>query len=194
MDQPVIVRCPWVPVDKPLYVSYHDEEWGVPEWDDRALFAKLCLDGAQAGLTWWTILQRRENYYQAFDNFDPEKMARYDDLKSAALLQNPGIIRNRAKVHAFIQNARAYLEVQQEHGSFGEYLWSFVGGQPIIHHLKTLADYPAQSPESQAMSKALKAHGFSFVGPTICYAFMQAVGMVNDHSEACFRRSAGSLK
>lgn len=182
-------RCPWVPLDKSLYVTYHDEEWGVPVHDSRALFAKLCLDGAQAGLTWWTILQRRENYYRAFDQFDPEKMARYDSAKVAALLQDPGIIRNRAKVNSFIKNAQAYLTLQDELGSFSDYLWSFVGGLPIQHHLQVLTDYPAVSPESEAMSKALKKRGFAFVGPTICYAFMQAVGMVNDHSVDCFRRT-----
>ena len=179
-------RCPWVPLDKPLYVQYHDEEWGVPVYDDRALFAKLCLDGAQAGLSWWTILQRRENYYAAFDQFDPVKMAAYGEDKVVELLANPGIIRNRQKVRAFIRNAQAFLRLQAE-GSFSAFLWDFVGGKPIVHRLRSLADYPAQSPESASMSKALKKRGFSFVGPTICYALMQAVGMVNDHTVDCFR-------
>jgi DNA-3-methyladenine glycosylase I len=184
------VRCPWVPLDKALYVQYHDEEWGVPVWDDRLLFAKLCLDGAQAGLSWWTILQRRENYWQAFDRFDPQKIARYDEGKIAALLQDPGIIRNKQKVRSVVKNARGFLQVQAEHGSFSDYVWSFVGGEPIQHRIQLLEDYAATSPESEALSKALKKYGFSFVGPTIVYAFMQAVGMVNDHSLDCFRREA----
>jgi DNA-3-methyladenine glycosylase I len=181
-------RCPWVPLDKPLYVRYHDEEWGLPVYDDRALFAKLCLDGAQAGLSWWTILQRRENYYKAFDGFNPEKIVHYDDKKVAALLEDAGIIRNRLKVQSVIKNARGYLEIMAETGSFSGYLWDFVGGKPIANAPRRLEDYQATSPESEAMSKALKKRGFSFVGPTIVYAFMQAVGMVNDHSADCFRR------
>ncbi len=181
------IRCPWVPLDKALYVQYHDEDWGMPVYDDRRLFAKLLLDGAQAGLSWWSILQRRETYYAAFDNFDAEKIARYDEAKVAELLTDPGIIRNRAKVRAFIKNAQAYLDLQAELGSFSDYLWGLVGGAPIIHKIETLDDYQATSPESEAMSKALKKRGFSFVGPTICYAFMQAVGMVNDHAVDCFR-------
>jgi DNA-3-methyladenine glycosylase I len=188
-------RCPWVPLDKPLYVQYHDEEWGVPVRGDQALFAKLCLDGAQAGLSWWTILQRRDNYYLAFDGFDPQKIARYGDAKIAELLANPGIIRNRQKVNAVIANARAYLEIMEETGSFSDYLWGFVGGRVVRHELRHLQDYPATSPESEAMSKALKQRGFAFVGPTIVYAFMQAVGMVNDHAVHCFRRDqAGAGK
>lgn len=179
-------RCAW-PGDDPLYVAYHDEEWGLPVYDDQALFAKLLLDGAQAGLSWITILRKRENYYTAFDNLVPEKMARYDDAKIAELLANPGIVRNKLKVNAFIKNAQAYLKLQAELGSFSNYLWSFVGGAPIVNHWETLAELPATSPESEAMSKALKQFGFSFVGPTICYAFMQAVGMVNDHTTDCFR-------
>ena len=179
-------RCPW-PGDDPLYVAYHDEEWGVPVYEDQPLFAKLLLDGAQAGLSWITILRKRENYYIAFDGFDPEKIARYGDDKIAELLANPGIVRNRQKVTAFVRNAQAYLKLQDELGSFSDYLWSFVGGVPIVNNWKTLADLPATSPESEAMSKDLKKHGFSFVGSTICYAFMQAVGMVNDHTVDCFR-------
>ena len=181
-----LVRCPW-PGSDPLYLAYHDREWGVPVRDDRALFAKLLLDGAQAGLSWITILRKRENYYAAFDNFDPQKIARYDEAKIAELLANPGIVRNRQKIRAFIRNAQAYLRLQDELGSFSDFLWGFVGGEPIVNAWQTVEELPATSPESEAMSKALKARGFSFVGPTICYAFMQAVGMVNDHLVSCFR-------
>jgi DNA-3-methyladenine glycosylase I len=179
-------RCAW-PGDDPLYVIYHDEEWGVPVYDNQALFAKLLLDGAQAGLSWITILRKRDNYYTAFDGFNPEKMARYNDAKIADLLANPGIVRNRQKVHAFVRNAQAYLDLQAELNSFSDYLWGFVGGAPIVNAWKSMAELPATSPESVAMSKDLKKRGFSFVGPTICYAFMQAVGMVNDHTVDCFR-------
>jgi DNA-3-methyladenine glycosylase I len=179
-------RCAWAGED-PLYVSYHDEEWGVPVYNDQALFAKLLLDGAQAGLSWITILRKRESYYAAFDDFDPEKMAHYDETKIAALLDNPGIIRNRQKVNAFVRNAQVYLTLQDELGSFSDYLWGFVGGSPIVNTWETMPELPTTSPESEAMSKALKKRGFSFVGPTICYAFMQAVGMVNDHTTNCFR-------
>ncbi len=181
-----LTRCPWHGTD-PLYTRYHDEEWGVPVYDDQQLFAKLILDGAQAGLSWITILRKRENYWAAFDNFDAEKIARYDDAKVAKLLQNPGIVRNRLKINAAIKNAQAYLRMREEGISFSDFLWSFVDGSPIDNALKTPADYVATSPESEAMSKALKKRGFSFVGPTICYAFMQAVGMVNDHLCTCFR-------
>jgi DNA-3-methyladenine glycosylase I len=180
------IRCAWAG-DDPLYVAYHDEEWGVPVYDDQPLFAKLLLDGAQAGLSWITILRKRANYYAAFDDFDPEKMACYDEAKIAELLANPGIVRNHLKVNAFVKNAQAYLKIQEEQGSFSDYLWGFVGGAPIVNSWKTMADLPATSPESEAMSKDLKKRGFSFVGPTICYAFMQAVGMVNDHTMECFR-------
>ena len=179
-------RCEWSGSD-PLYMSYHDEEWGVPVYNDQDLFTKLLLDGAQAGLSWITILRKRENYYQAFDSFDPLKMAFYDDAKITELLSNPGIVRNRQKINAFIQNARAYLKIKQELGSFSNYLWGFVGGEPIVNAWTTMSQLPAVSPESEAMSKDLKKRGFSFVGPTICYAFMQAVGMVNDHEVGCFR-------
>ena len=181
-----ITRCPW-PTKDPLYFRYHDEEWGVPVFDDRQLLAKLILDGAQAGLSWITVLRKRENYWQAFDNFDPEKMARYDEAKIAELMENAGIIRNRQKINSAIKNAQAYLRLKKELGSFSEYLWGFVGGEPIVNALQTEADYVATSPESVAMSKDLKKRGFSFVGPTICYAFMQSVGMVNDHLVSCFR-------
>ncbi|GAB4278409.1 MAG: DNA-3-methyladenine glycosylase I [Candidatus Promineifilaceae bacterium] len=181
-----IVRCPWCG-DDPLYVAYHDEEWGVPVYDDKLLFAKLILDGAQAGLSWITILRKRENYWQAFDRFDPEKIARYDAAKIAALLQNPGIVRNRLKVEAAVKNARGYLNIQEKHGSFSDFLWQFVGGEPVQNAWPSLAQLPTETAESRAMSKALKKEGFNFVGPTICYAFMQAVGMVNDHLTTCFR-------
>jgi DNA-3-methyladenine glycosylase I len=183
------LRCPWVPLDKPLYVSYHDDEWGVPVLDDLALFAKLCLDGAQAGLSWWTILQRRENYYRAFDGFDPARIVRFDDRKVEALLQDPGIIRNRLKVWSVIKNARGYLEIMEQTGSFSRFLWDFVGGTPQVNTPVKLSDYRTTSTEAEAMSTALKKRGFTFVGPTIVYAFMQAVGMVNDHSASCFRRT-----
>ena len=181
-----LIRCPWLTND-PLYLRYHDEEWGVPVYDDQLLLAKLILDGAQAGLSWITILKKRENYWLAFDNFDPEKMARYDDIKISELMENAGIVRNRLKINSAIKNAQAYLRLREEIGSFGEYLWGFVGGKPIVNALQSEADYVATSPESIAMSKDLKKRGFNFVGPTICYAFMQAVGMVNDHLVTCFR-------
>lgn len=181
-----INRCTWPGAD-PLYIEYHDNEWGVPIYDDQLLFAKLILDGAQAGLSWITILRKRENYWQAFDNFDPEKIARYDDAKFSELMNNPGIVRNRQKINAAINNAKAYLVLKQELDSFSNYLWGFVGGKPIINTWGELSQIPAVSPESEAMSKDLKKRGFSFVGPTICYAFMQAVGMVNDHLVDCFR-------
>ena len=170
-----LIRCPWCGTD-PLYVQYHDEEWGVPVYDDQALFAKLILDGAQAGLSWITILRKRENYYRAFDNFDPVRMAAYDEAKLAALLADPGIVRNRLKIRAAVQNAQAYLRIQAEEGGFSDFLWQFVGGRPIQNNWRTLADFPAKTAESEAMSKALRRRGFNFVGPTICYAFMQANG------------------
>ncbi len=179
-------RCPW-PGGDPLYVAYHDEEWGVPVYDDQQLFAKLILDGAQAGLSWITILRKRQAYYRAFDQFDPEKMARYDEAKFATLMNDPGIVRNRLKIRAAIQNAQAYLNIQEELSSFSEFLWGFIGETPRVNRWTLIDQIPTQSPESQAMSKALKQRGFNFVGPTICYAFMQAVGMVNDHLVDCFR-------
>lgn len=180
------IRCEWCGQD-PLYVQYHDEEWGVPVYDDQQLFAKLILDGAQAGLSWITILRKRESYWAAFDQFDPEKIARYDEAKIASLLQNPGIVRNRLKVQSAVKNARAYLDILQQEGSFGAFLWQFVDGQPIHNEWRSLRELPAETAVSQAMSKALKKRGFTFVGSTICYAFMQAVGMVNDHVVDCFR-------
>lgn len=179
-------RCAWCG-DDPLYVSYHDEEWGAPIYDDQLLFAKLILDGAQAGLSWITILRKRENYWAAFDQFDPEKIARYDETKIAELLQNPGIVRNRLKVQSAVKNAQAYLEIMEKESSFSRFLWNFVDGRPIQNSWRSLSELPAETAESRAMSKALKKRGFSFVGPTIVYAFMQAVGMVNDHVVDCFR-------
>lgn len=179
-------RCAWAGSD-PLYVKYHDEEWGVPAHNDRHLFEMLILEGAQAGLSWSTILNKRESYRAAFDGFDPLIVAQYDEAKIAALLANPGIVRNKLKVNAAVLNARAFLAVQAEFGSFDTYIWGFVGGKPIVNHRKTLRDIPAETDESRAMSKALLKRGFKFVGPTICYAYMQAVGMVNDHTLTCFR-------
>jgi DNA-3-methyladenine glycosylase I len=179
-------RCQWAE-NHPLYHVYHDEEWGMPSHNDRHLFEMLILDGAQAGLSWLTILKKRENYRQAFDNFDAEKMAAYDDQKITELMNNPGIIRNRLKILSAIKNARAFLKIQAEFGSFDAYIWKFTGGATIQNRWATVADIPALTPESEAMSKDLKKRGFSFVGPTICYAFMQSAGMVNDHTTDCFR-------
>lgn len=181
-------RCAWATND--LAIRYHDAEWGVPLHDDRALFELLILEGAQAGLSWDTILRKRDRYRTAFDDFDAETMARYDQDKVSALLADPGIIRNRAKIAAAIQNARAFLAVQEEFGTFDRYIWRFVGGRPRINAWPTLAALPAQTAESEAMSKDLKRRGFAFVGPTICYAFMQSAGMVNDHTTDCFRYAA----
>ncbi|MGH8549251.1 MAG: DNA-3-methyladenine glycosylase I [Methylococcales bacterium] len=179
-------RCDW-PGSDPLYIAYHDLEWGVPEFDDRALFAKLILDGAQAGLSWITILRKREAYYQAFDHFDAEKIARYDERDMIALMQNPGIVRNELKIRSVVKNARGFLKIIEESGSFSDFLWQFVDAKPIVNHWHRQSDIPALSEQSKAMSKTLKRYGFSFVGPTILYAFMQAVGMVNDHVVDCFR-------
>jgi DNA-3-methyladenine glycosylase I len=181
-----IQRCAWSTSD-PLYISYHDQEWGVPVHDDRLLFEFLILEGAQAGLSWITILRKRENYRQAFDRFDPQKIARYGDEKIAELLNNAGIIRNRAKINAAIGNARAFLAVQEEFGSFDAYIWRFVGGKPIDNAWTEMSQIPAKSAEAEALSKDLKRRGFKFIGPTICYAHMQATGMVNDHTVDCFR-------
>jgi DNA-3-methyladenine glycosylase I len=186
-NAPMKTRCAWCPADNPLYIRYHDEEWGVPVHDDRKLFEMLILEGAQAGLSWLTILKRRDGYRKAFARFDAKKIARYDKRKMAALMKNPGIIRNRLKIAATVANARAFLEVQKEHGTFDRYIWSFVGGKPRLNHRKSGERLPAQTPEAEAMSADLKKRGFRFVGPTICYAFMQAVGMVDDHSADCFR-------
>jgi len=178
------IRCPW-PGDDPLYVAYHDEEWGVPEYDDRALFEKLILDGFQAGLSWITILRKRDNFRKAFDNFDPKKIARYNDKKIAALMNDAGIVRNRAKIEGAVKSAQAYLTIMEEGPGFSKLLWGFVGGQPRINQFKGRGDVPAATPESIAMSKELVKRGFKFVGPTIVYAFMQATGMVNDHLVTC---------
>lgn len=180
------IRCDWVN-DDPLYIAYHDEEWGVPVRDDLQLFEQLLLEGAQAGLSWYTILKKREGYRRAFDGFDPERMARYCDRKIAALLADEGIVRNRLKVHAAVGNARAWLELRESGEGFADFLWSFTGGKPIINEWHRLEDVPTSTPASQAMSRELKRRGFRFVGPTICYAFMQAAGMVNDHLVSCFR-------
>jgi DNA-3-methyladenine glycosylase I len=178
------MRCSWAGTD-PLYVKYHDKEWGVPLHDDRRLFEMLILEGAQAGLSWITILRKRPAYRKAFDNFDPRKVARYDARKKRSLLADAGIVRNRLKIDAAVTNARAFLEVQKEFGSFDTYIWQFVGGSPIVNRRTTMTDVPATTAESDAMSKDLKKRGFRFVGSTICYAFMQATGMVNDHVRGC---------
>ena len=180
-------RCPWAKSD--LYVQYHDTEWGVPIHDDRLLFEFLILEGAQAGLSWETILKKRPAYREAFDQFDPTVMARYGEKKVQALLSNPGIIRNRLKIDAAVQNARSFLAVQEEFGSFDAYLWRFVDGSPKQNAWKSMKQVPATTPESDALTKDLKRRGFKFVGSTICYAFMQAVGMVNDHLAGCFRHA-----
>ena len=181
-------RCPWCG-DDPIYVAYHDEVWGVPEYDSLALFEKLCLDGQQAGLSWLTILKKQASYRAAYDHFDPERIARYDDRKIQALLQDPGIIRNRLKVHSIIRNAKSYLQMTSDGGSFSDFLWSFVGGKPLQNQWQAFEDVPVYTPEAEAMSRALKQQGFNFVGPTIVYAFMQATGMVNDHLVYCPRHA-----
>jgi DNA-3-methyladenine glycosylase I len=181
-------RCAWAGSD-PLYVAYHDQEWGVPVHDDRLMFEFLILEGAQAGLSWSIILKKRENYRAAFDNFDPVRVARYDDIKVAELLANPGIVRNRLKIASAIQNARSFLAIQDEFDSFDAYVWRFVGGAPKRNTWKSLAEIPAKTAESDALSTDLIQRGFKFVGSTICYAHMQAVGMVNDHVIGCFRYS-----
>jgi len=179
-------RCAWVTAD-PLYLAYHDDEWGVPVHDERRLFEMLVLEGAQAGLSWITILKRREGYRKAFAGFDPEKVARFTPARIEKLLVDPGIIRNRAKVEAAVANARAVLALRREAGGLDRLLWSFVGGRPKQNRWSSPGEIPAETPESKAMSKELKRRGFAFVGPTVCYAFMQAVGLVNDHATFCFR-------
>ncbi len=181
-------RCPWPGTD-PLYLAYHDEEWGIPEWDDRALFEKLILDGFQAGLSWITILRKREAFRAAFDRFDPERIARYDEAKIDALMQDKGIVRNRAKIESTVKSARAFLAIQEARG-FARYLWDFFDGRTIVNHYRTVAEVPAQTPLSVAIAKDLKARGFNFCGPTVVYAFCQATGMVNDHLVSCFRHAA----
>jgi len=180
------VRCPW-PGDDPLYLAYHDEEWGVPLHDDRALFELLVLEGAQAGLSWITVLRKREAYRRAFDGFEPTRIARYSEARIARLLRDPGIVRNRAKVRGTVASARAFLSLVAETGSFARHLWSFVDGRARQNRRATMRDVPAETPESRALSKDLRRRGFTFVGPTICYAFMQAAGLVNDHLVSCYR-------
>jgi DNA-3-methyladenine glycosylase I len=181
-------RCGWVS-DDPLYLDYHDREWGVPLHDDRQLFEMVILEGAQAGLSWITVLKKRENYRLAFNQFDVQKIARYDARKKRSLMNNAGIIRNRLKIDATIGNARAFLEIVEEHGSFSDYIWGFVDGRPLVNRWRTLADVPVSTQQSDALSKALTSRGFKFVGTTICYSFMQAVGMINDHVTTCFRHA-----
>jgi len=182
----VIKRCAWAQ-SSPLEAEYHDTEWGMPSRDDHHLFEMLILEGAQAGLSWSTILNKRITYRKAYHDFYPEKVARFNAKSVERLLADPGIVRNRLKVAASIQNAKAFLQVQEEHGSFSKFVWDFVDGKPIVNRWRSLKDIPAETVESQALSKALKQRGFKFVGPTICYAFMQSVGMVNDHEVSCFR-------
>ncbi|MEO6021971.1 MAG: DNA-3-methyladenine glycosylase I [Burkholderiales bacterium] len=188
-DQTNVTRCAWVSAD-PDYVRYHDEEWGVPVHDDRVLFEFLILEGAQAGLSWLTILRKRENYRLAFDGFDVAKIARYDAARIRALLADPGIVRNTLKVNAAVQNAKAFMAVQKEFGSFDAYVWQFVGGQTKVNHWRAISEAPAKTAESDALSKDLLKRSFKFVGSTICYAYMQAVGMVGDHTTDCFRYRA----
>jgi DNA-3-methyladenine glycosylase I len=182
-----VKRCAWTPADDPLYVAYHDEEWGVPSHDETHLYEMLVLEGAQAGLSWSTILHKREGYRRAFAGFDPEAVARFGPADTERLLQDSGIVRNRLKVESAISNATRVLEVQEAEGSLAAYLWGFVDGKPIVGKFRELGDLPAETAESQAMSKDLKRRGFRFVGPTSCYAFMQSAGMVNDHVTSCFR-------
>ena len=185
----MVKRCTWVG-DNPIYLDYHDTEWGVPEHDDRALFEKLILDGFQAGLSWLIILRKRDNFRHAFDGFEPAKIAGYKKRKIEALMKDAGIVRNRAKIEGTVLNARGYLKILDEVGSFDKYLWQFTDGRTLQNKWRTLSEMPAETAESKAMSKALRERGFKFVGPTICYAFMQAVGMVNDHATNCFRYKA----
>lgn len=181
-------RCPW-PKDDPLYLAYHDHEWGVPEYDDRALYEKLVLDGFQAGLSWITILRKRENFRRAFDDFAPEKIAHYTPKKIEKLMQDAGIVRNRAKIEGAVLSARAYLDIMAKGPGFSTLLWDFVDGLPKINHFRSMAEVPAETPRSRALSKELSARGFKFCGPTIIYAFMQAIGMVNDHLVKCHRHA-----
>ena len=194
MKQPVVhsdglPRCPW-PGQDPLYVAYHDEEWGVPEYDDRALYEKLMLDGFQAGLSWITILRKRDNFRKAFDDFEPEKIARYTPKKIERLMQDAGIVRNRAKIEGAVNSARAYLEIMEKGPGFSALLWDFLDGKPKVNHFRTRGQVPAETDISRKMSKELVGRGFKFVGPTIVYAFMQATGMVNDHVVQCHRHAA----
>ena len=188
-----VVRCPW-PKDDPLYIAYHDEEWGVPEYDDRALYEKLVLDGFQAGLSWITILRKRDNFRRAFDGFEPEVIARYGKRKVTALMNDAGIVRNRAKIEGTILSARGYLEIMEKGQGFSALLWNFVDGEPQVNHRRSIAEVPPETPLSRAISKELSLRGFKFVGPTIVYAFMQAVGMVNDHLVKCHRHPDHAAK
>jgi len=185
-----LTRCPWATAD-PLIIAYHDREWGVPVHDDRTLFEFLVLEGAQAGLSWLTILRKRENYRRAFDGFDPARVAAYDEARVAELLADPGIVRNRLKINAAVTNARAFLNVQAEFGRFDDYVWRFTGGRPVVNQWQRAADVPSETEGSRALSRDLKRRGFRFVGPTIVYSFMQAVGMIDDHLMSCFRRAGG---
>jgi DNA-3-methyladenine glycosylase I len=183
----VLKRCFWAETDDPLYLAYHDQEWGVPVHDDRLLFEFLILEGAQAGLSWYTILRKRQNYHLAFDGFDPQRISQYDEQKVSELLANPGIIRNRLKINATIRNAQALIKIQQEFGSFDVFIWQFTAAKPIVNSWTYGRELPAETEISRQMSKDLLQRGFRFVGPTICYSLMQAVGMVNDHTTDCFR-------
>lgn len=192
-DTTDLIRCPWAGTD-PLYRDYHDREWGVPLYDNQSLFEFLILEGAQAGLAWITVLRKRPAYRQAFDQFDPYKIAGYSAARKTKLLQNPGLIRNRLKIDSAVRNAQAYVAMAQSGEDFSEFLWGFVNGRAKINHWRSLAEVPASTAESEAMSRALKKRGFSFVGPTICYAFMQATGMVNDHLVDCYRHRQCALQ
>ncbi|PJD96138.1 MAG: DNA-3-methyladenine glycosylase I [Parachlamydia sp.] len=187
MQKSPLVRCPWVSLDNPLLVAYHDDEWGVPCHNDQKHFEFLILEGAQAGLSWDTILKRRSNYATAFAQFDPRQVALFDQNMIEKLLKNEGIIRNRLKIESTVKNAQLFLEIQQEYGSFDQYLWSFVNGQPIANHWKSLKEIPVETQEAKALSKDLKKRGFKFVGAKIIYAYMQALGLVDDHTTDCFR-------
>lgn len=187
-------RCPWVPKDNPLYIAYHDTEWGVPVHDDRILFEFLVLESAQAGLSWLTVLKKREEYRKAFKNFNPRLVAQFTQKDTERLLNNPGIIRNKLKIFAAIHNAQRFLEIQKEFGSFSNYMWQFVNNKTIHHSIQDLKDYPTTIPEAHVWAKDLKKRGFRFLGPTICYAHMQAVGMVNDHSIHCFKHQRKNKK
>ena len=182
-------RCPWVDLTKPDYTDYHDREWGVPVFDDQTIFEFLTLESAQAGLSWYTVLRKRENYRKAFAGFDPKKVAKFSTEKIEKLLENPGIIRNRLKVTSAVHNARLFLEIVREFGSFSDYIWNFVDKKPIVNIVRKISDYKATSPESDKLSADLKKRGFKFLGSTVCYAHMQATGLVNDHSIDCFRRN-----
>jgi len=188
-DDPAVGRCPWVDLTKPDYVAYHDREWGVPVHDDRRIFEFLTLEAAQAGLSWYTILRKREGYRAAFANFAPAAVARFGDAEVAALMENSAIVRNRKKIEAAIGNARRFLEIQDAFGSFDAYIWRFVDGRPRVNEIRTAEEIPTQSPESEALSRDLRKRGFRFMGPVIVYAHMQATGMVNDHLTTCFRRA-----